>query len=61
MDTEMTTLTAAPAIATVIIEPENLSRMMASFCPALPYCNGIPHETKQVDGSVFQNSPIARS
>jgi hypothetical protein len=42
MDTEMTTLTAAPAMAIHIIEPENFSRMMASFCPALPYCNGIP-------------------
>src|SRR5438128_1935366 len=42
MDTEMKTLTAAPAMATVIIEPENLSRMMASFCPAVPNCNGIP-------------------
>ena len=28
------TLTTAPAAATVIIEPENLSRMMASLCPA---------------------------
>jgi hypothetical protein len=42
MDTEMTALTAAPAIATVIIEPENLSRMMASFCPAMPYGYGVP-------------------
>jgi hypothetical protein len=32
MDTEMTTPTAAPAIVSVVVEPENLSRMMASFC-----------------------------
>jgi hypothetical protein len=31
MDAEMTVLTAAPAMATVIVEPENLSRMMASL------------------------------
>jgi hypothetical protein len=31
MDTEMTTPTTAPAMVTVIIEPENLSCMMASF------------------------------
>jgi hypothetical protein len=42
MDTEMTTPIATPTMATVIIEPENLSRMMASFCSAMPYGNGIP-------------------
>src|SRR6266853_2614116 len=34
MDTEMPAPTAAPAMATVIIEPENLPRMIASFCHA---------------------------
>src|SRR5262249_15487337 len=42
MDADTTTPTAAPATATVIIEPENFSRMMASFCPAIPYGNGFP-------------------
>ena len=37
----MTALTAAAAMATVIIEPENLSRMMVSFCLAVCYCNEI--------------------
>jgi hypothetical protein len=32
METEVTTLTAAAAMATVIVEPENLSRMLASLC-----------------------------
>jgi hypothetical protein len=41
MDTEMTALTAAPAMATVIID-ENLSRMMVPFCLAVCYWNGIP-------------------
>jgi hypothetical protein len=31
MGTEMPALTAAPAMATVIIEPENLLRMAVSF------------------------------
>ena len=58
----MTTLTAAPATAIVIIEPENLSRMMISFCPAVSCCNGIPHETQiSAYGSFFWHSPIARS
>jgi hypothetical protein len=49
-------------MATVIIEPENLSRMMVSFCPAVSHCNGILHETQTgADGSVFRYSPIARS
>src|SRR5229473_1331333 len=42
MDSEVTTPTAATAIATAIIEPENLSRMMVSLCPAASYCGGIP-------------------
>jgi hypothetical protein len=29
---EMTTLPAATAMATLVIEPENFSRMMISFC-----------------------------
>jgi hypothetical protein len=33
--------------------------MMVSFCPTVSYRNRIRHETKQADGSVFQNSPIA--
>jgi len=37
MDAEMKTPTAAPAMATVVIEPENLPRMMVSFCPAVSY------------------------
>src|SRR5947207_2322774 len=59
MDTEMTTLTAAPAMATDIIEPENLSRMMASFCPTVLLQRN-PHETQtSADDSVFRYSPIA--
>jgi len=34
MGTAMPALTAAPATATVIIEPENLLRMAVSFDPA---------------------------
>jgi hypothetical protein len=33
---------AAPAIATVIIEPENLSRMMASFALQWLTATGFP-------------------
>src|SRR6266849_5978962 len=36
MDAEMTALTAAAAMATHIIEPENRSRMMVSLCLQLP-------------------------
>jgi hypothetical protein len=43
MDTEM--VAAAAVTAATIIEPENLSRMMVSFCLAV-YCNRIPHELK---------------
>jgi hypothetical protein len=32
VDIEMMPLTASPAMATVIMEAENLSRMMVSFC-----------------------------
>ena|SRR6266849_2971619 len=40
----------------IIIEPENLSRMMVSFYLALRYRNGIPHQSKTgVDGSVFRH------
>jgi hypothetical protein len=38
MDIEAATPTAAPAMATVIIEPDNLSRMMASFVSVLHVC-----------------------
>src|SRR5258706_10755009 len=59
MGTEMTVLTAATAMAAVIIEPENLSRIDGLPLPGgvLPQRNS--HETKQADGSVFQYSPIA--
>jgi hypothetical protein len=33
MDAEMTTPKAIPAMVTIIIEPEKLSRMLASFYP----------------------------
>src|SRR5437764_2685676 len=44
----MTTLTAAPAMAAVIVGPENLSRIMASLCRAVWYCNGIPMKPAQI-------------
>src|SRR5258706_15418707 len=44
-DAAMTALTAAAAMATVIVELKNLSRMMVSFCPAVCYCN-IPQRTQ---------------
>jgi hypothetical protein len=47
MGTETTAPMAVPAMATVIIEPESLSRMMASFCLAVPDCNGIPVKSEQ--------------
>jgi hypothetical protein len=54
MDTNVTTLTATPAMATVIIEPENLSRMMISFCLAVPATMGSPIKTQTfAHGSVF--------
>jgi hypothetical protein len=42
METEMPALTAAPAMATAIIEPENLSRMMVSFALQCLTATGIP-------------------
>jgi hypothetical protein len=60
METEIPTLIAAKATATVIIEPENLSRI-DDLPLQVSYGSGIPPETKQADGSVFQYSPIARS
>jgi len=48
-------------MATVIIEPENLARMMASFYPAvLLQRNPIETQTS-ADDSVFRYSSIARS
>src|SRR5438105_2571219 len=61
MDTEMTTLTAATATATVIIEPENLSRIDGLPLPRSVLLRWNSRETKQSYGSVFQYSPIARS
>src|SRR5437588_3412043 len=60
-DTEMTTLTAVTATATAIIEPENLSRIDCLPFPRSVLLRRNSGETKQVDGSVFQYSPIARS
>jgi len=37
-------LTVAPAMAIGIIEPEKLSRMMASSCIAVWYCDVLPEE-----------------
>jgi hypothetical protein len=37
----MTALTPAATMATMIIEPENLSRMMVSFCPEVSCWNGL--------------------
>jgi hypothetical protein len=59
MDTEMTALTAAPAMATAIVEPDNLSRMMVSSCLAVCDRDRIPQTV--VNGSVFRHSPIGRS
>jgi hypothetical protein len=39
--TETAALTAAAAMATVTIEPEKRSRMMASLCLAVRYCNEV--------------------
>jgi hypothetical protein len=40
MDTAIAALKAVAAMATVIIEPENLSRMMISLCLAMRSCTG---------------------
>src|SRR5262245_21020287 len=44
----MTTLTAATATATAIIEPEKRSRMMVSFCPAGRAATGVPMKSKRM-------------
>jgi len=49
VDIEMMPLTATPAMATVIMEAENLSRMMVSFClqrsgNSHSAGNQVPHE-----------------
>jgi hypothetical protein len=46
MGAEMTALAAVAAMATIVIEPESLSRMMISFCLAACDCNAIPHKPK---------------
>src|SRR5262245_1429110 len=60
MSPDMTTLPAATATATAIIELENLTHMTVSFCSGVTCCSGIPRETEQADGRIFQYSPIAR-
>jgi len=47
MDTNMTRLTATPATATVIVEPENLSRMMISFALQCLLQRDLPMKTKR--------------
>src|SRR4029077_2657733 len=50
MDTEAATAAAA---ATVVTEPENLSRMMVSFVLQFWHCSGFPHTPRTgPDGSV---------
>ena len=46
---------SGPAMATVIIEPENLSRMMVSFALQLCDCDGIARKPRaDVDGSILR-------
>src|SRR5882762_8757329 len=51
-DTKKTMLTAAPAIATVVIEPENLSRMMASLA-----CECVQLRDSQWNPAMYGQSP----
>jgi hypothetical protein len=48
----MIALTAATPMAAVIIEPENLLRMMVSCCPKLRYRNGSAQRPKSVASSL---------
>src|SRR4030081_2158468 len=53
MDIEMTALTAAAAMATVIIEPEKRSSMMVSFCLRLKLLQRIFFDAHKVRGAVL--------
>jgi hypothetical protein len=59
MDT-MTALTAAGAIASVIIKPLNW-HMMASFCLVVRYCIGFSKLRTGRDGSAFRHWPIGQT
>jgi hypothetical protein len=48
----MIALTAATPMAAVIIEPENLLRMMVSCCPELRYRDGSAQRPKSVASSL---------
>jgi hypothetical protein len=60
MDSEMTALTAAGAIASVIIKPLNW-RMMASSCLVVRYCIGFSKLRTGRDGSAFRHWPIGQT
>src|ERR1700678_3313130 len=57
----MTTLPAAAATATTIIEPENLLRMMISLGLQCVGATGFLHEPKAgLDGGVLRHGPMVR-
>jgi hypothetical protein len=53
----MRALAAAAAMAALIIEPENLLRMMISFSLAACSCNGIPEPRAGADAAFFGVHP----